>query len=270
MPQTSAGQWGCFTFRIGARKTEIPVSTNTMMPVTLCSLEWRERQDEATLGIPTAASGSPTPRKSAAKPSSPHTQELGLLPWGTGLCLHLQAVDVGDGDDGSCHVPGQPHEGAHSHEDANPEQVEVVARCFLQCSAQKGQEGRWGGDKELPLFTTEPSKAEISLYSTLQPPMLSLKSPESPLCITHCSPHYTYPQHPTLPQHSLHHLETTYIPAVSPTSPWYTQHCCRTPHIAIAHPASLSCTLHHPDALCITLKQPVFLQSRMQMHPIPP
>lgn len=33
------GKGECFTFRIGARKTEIPVSTKTMIPVTLCSLQ---------------------------------------------------------------------------------------------------------------------------------------------------------------------------------------------------------------------------------------
>lgn len=84
----------------------------------------------------------PTPRKSTAKPSSPDTQELGLLPRGAGLCLHLQAVDVGNGDDGGCHVPGQPHEGADGHEDAHPEQVQVVTRCFLQHSTQEGQGGQ--------------------------------------------------------------------------------------------------------------------------------
>lgn len=41
-----------FTFRIGARKTEIPVSTKTMMPVTLCSLEWGQEQDQPVLGSP--------------------------------------------------------------------------------------------------------------------------------------------------------------------------------------------------------------------------
>lgn len=55
---------GCFTFRIGARKTEIPVNTKTMMPVTLCSLEWREKRDEAVLAEPAAASG-----------LSPHSEE---------------------------------------------------------------------------------------------------------------------------------------------------------------------------------------------------
>lgn len=54
------GELGCFTFRIGARKTEIPVSTKTMMPVTLCSLERREKQDEAVLAEPASASGFPS------------------------------------------------------------------------------------------------------------------------------------------------------------------------------------------------------------------
>lgn len=62
----------------------------------------------------------------------PDPQELGLLPRGTGLGLHLEAVDVGNGDDGSSHVPREPHEGAQSHEDAHPEQVQVVASSLLK------------------------------------------------------------------------------------------------------------------------------------------
>lgn len=53
-PPISAGRGAreCFTFRIGARKTEIPVSTKTMMPVTLCSLEWGQEQDQPLLCSP--------------------------------------------------------------------------------------------------------------------------------------------------------------------------------------------------------------------------
>lgn len=92
-----------------------------------------------------------------AEPSSPDTQELGLLPRGAGLCLHLQAVDVGDGDDGGCHVPGQPHEGAHGHEDAHPEQVQVVARGFLQHSTREGQGGNTACEA-VPVLTPGTSK----------------------------------------------------------------------------------------------------------------
>lgn len=62
----------------------------------------------------------------------PHSEELRLLAWGTGLALHLQGVDVCDGDDGGRYVPGQTHEGAHSHQHTHPEQVQVVATAFLQ------------------------------------------------------------------------------------------------------------------------------------------
>lgn len=53
-PQTSAGsgERECFTFRMGARKTEIPVSTKTMMPVTLCSLERGRKQGQPVLDSP--------------------------------------------------------------------------------------------------------------------------------------------------------------------------------------------------------------------------
>lgn len=52
---------------------------------------------------PTSCSGGPQ-----ALTHLPDPQELGLLPRGTGLCLHLEAVDVGDGDDRGSHVPGLP------------------------------------------------------------------------------------------------------------------------------------------------------------------
>lgn len=63
----------------------------------------------------------------------PHSEELRLFPGSAGLALHLQGVDVCNGDDGSCHVPGQAHEGAHSHQYSHPEQIQVVATAFLQC-----------------------------------------------------------------------------------------------------------------------------------------
>ena len=62
----------------------------------------------------------------------PDAQELGLFPGGAGLTLHLQGVDVGDGDDGGRDVPGQAGEGAHDDQHRHPEQVQVVARPFLQ------------------------------------------------------------------------------------------------------------------------------------------
>lgn len=62
---------------------------------------------------------------------SPHTQELWLLSGRRGLRLHLQAVDVSDGDDGGGHIPRQAHEGADHHEHGHPEQVQVVACPFL-------------------------------------------------------------------------------------------------------------------------------------------
>ena len=61
----------------------------------------------------------------------PDPEELRLLSGSARLALHLQRVDVGDGDDGGGHVPGQAHEGAGGHEDAHPEKVQVIATAFL-------------------------------------------------------------------------------------------------------------------------------------------
>lgn len=39
---------------------------------------------------------------------------------------------MGDGDDSGRHIPGEPHEGAQGHEDAHPEQVQMVAGSLLR------------------------------------------------------------------------------------------------------------------------------------------
>ena len=70
----------------------------------------------------------------------PHSEELRLLSRGAGLALHLQRVDVSDGDDGSSYVPGQTHEGAQRHQDAHPEQVQVVATTFLHTGTMTGSD----------------------------------------------------------------------------------------------------------------------------------
>lgn len=62
----------------------------------------------------------------------PDAEELWLLSRSTGLALHLQRVDVCDGDDSRSYIPGQAHEGAYSHQYTHPEQVQVVATTFLQ------------------------------------------------------------------------------------------------------------------------------------------
>jgi len=63
--------------------------------------------------------------------NQPDPQELRLFPGRAGLALHLQRVDVGDGDDGGRHVPGEAQEGADRHQDAHPEQIQVIAAAFL-------------------------------------------------------------------------------------------------------------------------------------------
>lgn len=61
----------------------------------------------------------------------PDSEELRLLSRSTGLTLHLQRVDVGDGDDGGSDVPGQAQKGTGGHQDTYPEQIQVVATAFL-------------------------------------------------------------------------------------------------------------------------------------------
>lgn len=61
-----------------------------------------------------------------------------MLSWGAGLTLHLQRVDVGDGDDSSSHVPGQAQEGTHCHQNTHPEQVQMVPTTFLLEGERKG------------------------------------------------------------------------------------------------------------------------------------
>lgn len=61
----------------------------------------------------------------------PHSQKLGLLSRGWSLRLHLQAVNVSDGYDGSSHVPGQPHKGADDHQNGHPEQIQMISSTFL-------------------------------------------------------------------------------------------------------------------------------------------
>lgn len=63
--------------------------------------------------------------------ASPHSQKLWLLPRSRRFRFHLQTVDVGDGDDGGGHVPGQTHEGAHHQENSHPEQIQMVTCPFL-------------------------------------------------------------------------------------------------------------------------------------------
>lgn len=67
---------------------------------------------------------------------------------------------MGDGDDSGRHIPGEPHEGAQGHEDAHPEQVQMVASSLLHGAVGGEKLSResapdhllvWGkGDRNLP------------------------------------------------------------------------------------------------------------------------
>lgn len=59
-------------------------------------------------------------------------EELGLLPGSWALWLQLQAVDVGDGEDGSCYEPGQAHQRAQTEHHTHHEQIQVVSAAFLK------------------------------------------------------------------------------------------------------------------------------------------
>lgn len=45
----------------------------------------------------------------ASKALLSDAEKLGLLPWSWALWFKLQAVDVGDGEDGGCYKPRQAH-----------------------------------------------------------------------------------------------------------------------------------------------------------------
>lgn len=75
--------------------------------------------------------------QSSALCDLPDAEKFGLLARSRRLRLHLQRVDVGDGDDGGGHVPRQAHEGADHHEDGHPEEVQVIASTFLESRREK-------------------------------------------------------------------------------------------------------------------------------------
>ena len=67
----------------------------------------------------------------ASKALLSDAEELGLLTGSRALGLKLQAVDMGDGEDGGCYEPGQTHQGAHAKHYPNHEQIQVVPAAFL-------------------------------------------------------------------------------------------------------------------------------------------
>jgi len=144
---------------------ETPVRTNTKMPVILCSLDiehwWNKHKRPSsqfykallcfsyggqskghthTLILPLTGWGI-IPKLQFSEHfcvlcfyftvDQPDPKELRLLSRSTWLALHLQRVNVGDGDHSGSNVPGQPDERAGSHQDTNPEQIQVVATAFL-------------------------------------------------------------------------------------------------------------------------------------------
>lgn len=67
----------------------------------------------------------------ARDPLLPDAQEAGLRSRSRGARLHLQAVHVGDGEDGGGDEPGQTHHGADAQHDGHHQQVQVIATAFL-------------------------------------------------------------------------------------------------------------------------------------------
>lgn len=59
-------------------------------------------------------------------------EELGLLTRSWALWLQLQAVDVGDGENGGRYEPRQAHQRAHTKHHPHHEQVQVVPTAFLK------------------------------------------------------------------------------------------------------------------------------------------
>lgn len=64
-------------------------------------------------------------------------QELWLLAWRGALRLHLQAVDMRDGEHGCSDEPRQAHDGAYTQHHGHHQQIQVVATAFLQQSERK-------------------------------------------------------------------------------------------------------------------------------------
>lgn len=61
----------------------------------------------------------------------PHSQKLGLFSRGWSFRLHLQAVNMSNGDHGSSNIPGQTHKGAYDHQNGHPEQIQMISSTFL-------------------------------------------------------------------------------------------------------------------------------------------
>lgn len=189
------------TLSIGARKMETPVRANTKMPVIRCSLYighwWNihmrlssqfhkpslylNYKGLSRLFICEIASGSLTGLSYSFSyyfcvlwfyitVDQPDPEELRLLSGSTRRTLHLQRVDVSDGDDGGSDVPGQAHEGAGGHQDAHPEQIQVVATAFLPGKPDADHfykyKTSWGWDDNrtvIPFYTTLNTQMQIVL-----------------------------------------------------------------------------------------------------------
>lgn len=67
----------------------------------------------------------------SSDPLLPDAQEFGLLSWSGAARLHLQAVNVGDGEDSGSHKPWQAHNGAHAQHYCHYQQIQVIATAFL-------------------------------------------------------------------------------------------------------------------------------------------
>lgn len=74
---------------------------------------------------------------------------------------------MGDGDDSGCYIPGEPHEGAQGHENAHPEQVQMVASSLLH-----GAGGGWvWGEREVSPkrpFLEHGSMASLGIQQVLR------------------------------------------------------------------------------------------------------
>ncbi|CAG5886557.1 unnamed protein product [Menidia menidia] len=82
-----------------------------------------------------------TPRIATFHYASQDSQKLGLFPWCGAARLHLQAVDVGNGEDSGSYEPRQAHNGAHTQHHSHNQQIQ-------ECGQKEGGEEEDNGPKE--------------------------------------------------------------------------------------------------------------------------
>lgn len=99
-------------------RTDMPIITNVMMPVTRCSLN---AFDEVSVEREQGSKGG------GRAEDAPYSDEVRHLSRRLALALHLQRVDVVDGEHSGGHVDWQTKEPDDEDQDRQHKQVQMVA-----------------------------------------------------------------------------------------------------------------------------------------------